>query len=60
MALIQQALSSQTILNQSLWHLGHEAIFSCEAGNVRDEVINEYIESQELDRDQDDGFRVEE
>ena len=40
-------------------HLWARGYFACTTGNVTDEVIKEYIENQEIERDKDADFRVE-
>tara|TARA_B100001059_G_scaffold218411_1_gene238555 strand:+ start:538 stop:756 length:219 start_codon:yes stop_codon:yes gene_type:complete len=48
-------------LKKQFWgrHLWARGYFVCTTGNVTDEVIKEYIELQEVERDRDDDFRVE-
>jgi putative transposase len=46
-------------LNKTCWgrHLWARGLFAASSGNVTDEVIREYIQTQELTKD-DDDFRV--
>ena len=48
-------------LKREFWgrHLWARGYFACTTGNVTDEVIKEYIENQEVERDKDADFRVE-
>jgi len=47
-------------LKREFWgrHLWARGYFACTTGNVTDEVIKEYIENQEIERDKDDDFKV--
>ena len=47
-------------LKQMFWgrHLWARGYFAASSGNVTDEVIMEYIENQDVERDQDDAFGV--
>lgn len=47
-------------LKRMFWgrHLWARGYFACTTGNVTDEIISEYIENQEVERDRDDGFSV--
>ena len=49
------------VLKKEFWgrHLWARGYFACTTGNVTDEVIKEYIENQEIERDKDADFRVE-
>ena len=48
-------------LKKQFWgqHLWARGYFVCTTGNVTDEVIKEYIATQEIERTKDDDFRVE-
>ena len=48
-------------LKKQFWgqHLWARGYFVCTTGNVTDEVIKEYIATQEIERIKDDDFRVE-
>jgi len=48
-------------LKKQFWgrHLWARGYFACTTGNVTDEIIKEYIENQEVERDRDDDFGVE-
>ncbi len=48
-------------LKKEFWgsHLWARGYFACTTGNVTDEIVKEYIENQEVERDRDDDFRVE-
>ena len=48
-------------LKREFWgrHLWARGYFVCTTGNVTDEIIREYIENQEVERDRDDEFGVE-
>lgn len=48
-------------LKKQFWgcHLWARGYFACTTGNVTDEIIKEYIENQEAERDRDDDFGVE-
>ena len=48
-------------LKSAFWgrHLWARGYFVCTTGNVTDDIVKEYIENQEVERDRDDDFRVE-
>ena len=48
-------------LKKKFWgrHLWAGGYFACTTGNVTDEIVKEYIENQEVERDRDDDFGVE-
>jgi len=49
------------VLKREFWgrHLWARGYFACTTGNVTDEIIKDYIENQEVERDKDAEFRVE-
>ncbi len=53
-------LEEYTELRRQFWgrHFWARGYFAASTGNVTDEIIKQYIESQELDDGDDDGFSI--